>query len=366
MTRYQTHHPSDSILCRPLLAYAGLSTIGWLPAPALNRTDADVSIFFLAPNSVAYLSPVEDPFFAANIPTNVSDQGVNTTFFSPDYFVYVLACIDQYQSCNPTNGKCTSLTASNLLITDLEDLELNVAQTVANAHFMYSSSSQATYFSVISRGANALRASQTLEQSSRLGAGLPNNQWQLEVSSWFAVSMARLQQAVVTYATGPAYFPPGATFTRPSTKAEMQLCKQQKIRNANGTISFSVLGVFIILIIGGILIFTGLVVDSIMGFLRRKLHWQDYKALQWTLDEKLQLQRLAYEEAGMGEWSGGINSVPVTRKGDMFGIPKGVDVQHPRLGTKSEHNENLDDGTAESVRLMTCKGTGYRSDPVID
>ena len=89
------------------------------------------------------------------------------------------------------------------------------------------------------------------------------------------------------------------------------MCQNQKIRSRSGTVSFSVLGMAIILILGSFLITTSLALDSVMGFVRRKLHWKDYKSLQWTLDDKSQLQRIAYEEAGQRHWSSGENPVPI-------------------------------------------------------
>lgn len=65
------------------------------------------------------------------------------------------------------------------------------------------------------------------------------------------------------------------------------------------------------LILGSFLITTILALDSVMGFVRRKLHGKDYKSLQWTLDDKSQLQRMAYEEAGQGHWSSGESPVPI-------------------------------------------------------
>ena len=38
----------------------------------LSREDADVTLFALAPNSIAYLGPVYDPFFTATEWTNYS------------------------------------------------------------------------------------------------------------------------------------------------------------------------------------------------------------------------------------------------------------------------------------------------------
>ncbi|KAK4697740.1 hypothetical protein P7C71_g386, partial [Lecanoromycetidae sp. Uapishka_2] len=344
----------------PLVALAGV-TSGWLPVPALNRTDADVSILFLTQNSVSYTSPVADPFFSANIVINDTVDGVTDTTYEADLYVSALACTDQYQYCNPNNGRCTSLTASNLLLPELGSLDLNAAQLATYARFVYMLNFQGLYSTVVSRGASALLASRGLEQATNTHSALPNNQWQLEVSSWFATSLAKLQQQTVNYATGPAYVPQGTTINRPTTDEETQQCKQQKIRNVTSTISFSVLGVAIILIVGAILIFTSLVIEPIFSFLRLKLHWKDHKPLQWTLDEKLQLQRLAYEESGQGVWSGGMDSVPVTRKGDRLGIPEGVDMVHPRLGRRWDQQHGA---AQESMGLMGDKGMEYRTGPV--
>ena len=120
----------------------------------------------------------------------------------------------------------------------------------------------------------------------------------------------------------------------------------------------------IILILGSILIITSLALDSVMGFVRRKLHWKDYKSLQWTLDDKLQLQRMAYEEAGQRYWSSGESSVPVTKKGDKLGIPEGVDLVHPRLSKAWRLFSDSEIGTPEAESLMTVKGVSYQLEPV--
>ena len=185
-----------------------------------------------------------------------------------------------------------------------------------------------------------------------------------EVSTWFAVSMAKLQQKIVQYATGPAYVPAGTDIVGPLNEQQKNMCQNQKIRSQSGTASFSVLGMAIILILGSILIITSLALDSVMGFVRRKLHWKDYKSLQWTLDDKLQLQRMAYEEAGQGHWSSGESSVPVTEKGDKLGIPEGVDAAHPRLSKAQRLFSDSEIGTPEAESLMTVKGVSCQVEPV--
>lgn len=67
--------------------------------------------------------------------------------------------------------------------------------------------------------------------------------------------------------------------------------------------NFSLLGVVLILIIGGIIIITGLCVDTATGWAREKYGRKVWKAQQWSAEETLALQRAAYE--GLGLWGFG-------------------------------------------------------------
>ena len=209
-----------------------------------------------------------------------------------------------------------------------------------------------------SRGANALRAFETVDDNTQI-AILPNNQWMTEVSNWFAVSMAKLQQRVVSYATGPAWIPDGVVLSGPINDMEKRMCRNQKVRTPSGTTSFSVLGVAIILLVGALLVITNLTLDIIIGFWRKRFQKNDYKRLQWILDDKLQLQRLAYEEAGQGQWSGGTDAVPVTRMGEAFGMPHGVDPMHPRLSQAWGQTQGVTTAAPEAQGLMSQKGIAY-------
>lgn len=339
------------------MSSAGFAQNDWIPIPALNRTDADVSIFFLAPNGVEYEAPVADPFFAASIPKNISDgagDGGNDTYYSSNQYVYALACAEQHQFCNPTNGICTPLSGAFQVVTDLPVLlDLNDAQA-STAGIMYLTFIYLNlYNSVNSRGSSALRASETLDQNFQIP--LPDNQWMTEVSTWFAVMMAKLQQRTVQYAIGSSYVPEGLTLEGPANRYQENICNNTKIQSPSGTTSFSVLGVSIILIVGSVLLLTSLVLSTVMGFIRRKRHWKEYKSLQWTVDNKLQLQRLAYEEAGQGQWRGGTDSVPVTRKGDKVGMPENVDGKHPRLSRGRRQSGSGAEATPEAERLIDQK-----------
>lgn len=233
---------------RSIPYFAGQAVNSWYPVDALNRTDADVSLFLLASNSVIYEAPVTDPFYAASIPYDrPTNDGTNFTYYQPDQWVNALACTDQHQYCNPINKQCTPLTSFNLASNALfgNRISLNQAQMMTALRLDLIIEFLTTYSSVRSRGANALRASETVNDLSQIP--LPNTQWMTEVSAWFAVSMAKLQQKIIEYATGPGFIPDGMYLSRPVGIQE-KMCKNQIVKSFSGTISFSVLGVAIIVL----------------------------------------------------------------------------------------------------------------------
>ena len=318
----------------------------------------------MTPNSIIYDEPVLDPLFRATIPESLGPgpNGENATYYEPDFNVYVLSCIDQIQFCNPTTDACSPLIAPSALngnVLETSKLGFNAAQLNTAFHIGFAVPAQSTYDIVNARGANSLRASETVIDNRNIG--LPATQWMIEVSTWFGVSMAKLQQKIVQLATGPDSIPDGATLilTAPQNKYQKHICDNQKIRSSSDTISFSVLGVAIILVVGTLIIITNLFLDILVGYLRRRFGWKDYKRLQWIVDEKLQLQRLAYEEAGQGQWSGGLDAVPVTKNGELLGLPGHVDSSHPRLGNRSDASETAyhgGGGVSEAEGLMGGKG----------
>ncbi|KAL9638460.1 MAG: hypothetical protein Q9164_001539 [Protoblastenia rupestris] len=352
----------------PIMArLSSMAEGGWKPIAALNRSDADVTIVFLAPNAVKYESPVLDPFFSAitlSEPMTFSD-GSSFSYYEADFAVNVLACTDQYQFCNPINQKCTPLTGINLLMKSTTRLGLSDVQYATMLRIQYAVTFLATYSSIRSRGANALRASETLSDLELVQLGLPPNQWITEISSWFAVSMAKLQQLTINYVTNPDRVPAGLALLQPDTEIKRKQCTQQKIRSPHGYVSFSVLGVSIILIIGSLLIFANLVLDILVGFIMNKMKWKDHKRLQWVVDEKLQLQRLAYEEAGQGHWSGGADAVPLARKDENFGFIGEIDKKHPRFRKDESRNDSGDEITPEARSLIDGKNMSCTVDPVL-
>jgi hypothetical protein len=170
--------------CRTTFAAAGQTWAPWVPIQSLNRTDADVTIFFLSFNNVEFVGANDDPIFSAHI-TSTSTLGVPVK--KPDRNVSALACAEQHQFCNPNiaqgaPNRCTKLTASERVWenNDVEDIQLLLETDVKRLHNTsldlnpfqeviagYSSSaiSGGMYFSVFGRGVAALKGEFTPSMS---------------------------------------------------------------------------------------------------------------------------------------------------------------------------------------------------------
>lgn len=95
--------------------------------------------------------------------------------------------------------------------------------------------------------------------------------------------------------------------------------------------SFSVLGIALILIIGGLLVIVDLSLEWILDLFQRKKSQYRYSQLEWKSNNTLQLQRLAYEGIGSGTWLRAVETVPITLTDELL---TGLDIKdqnHPRL-----------------------------------
>lgn len=298
---------------------------------ALYRPDADGAILFLAQNSVLYEEPVYDPWFSATVPqTTPAGPDVNFTLYAPDDEVSVFACMDQFQLRNPHSGNTTSLNSFQPVWDEGSQLNLTYVQLMTFYELEWAILNGALTSNAARVGAQTLSASRALLESNSARSGLPSNQWKIEAENLFAIQLATLQQSMVNYAAGPErdyrglIFKPGAT----------AICTRQKFLGVSGFLSFSTLGLSIIIGVGTLLILIPFVLDSSVGNLRRRFDWDDHKRLQWAVDEKLQLQRMAFESAGQGHrWIGGTETVPTTAEdeGRTFGLGSAPNAIHPRL-----------------------------------
>ena len=321
---------AEKFPCSTRDALAADFSAAWIPAPELNRTDADVSLFFLAGGDVSYTAAVDDPLFAAHDNFTVG----NLTIYGSDRDITILGCIDQHQFCNLNpkagNQACTPLTGSNLVSNSFlhrNTLGFSNLQLAITALIYFDITSDSIFDSVL--GPSSLLASSTLNADIQLP--LPNNQWQIEVSNWFNIALAKLQNAITQYASGPPAPMTGSSITPPGNVFEKVLCYSQKVRQSQGHTSFSLLAVVIVLVVGGIIIITAVFIDSLVGFIQRKMRRGIHKATQWSLDEKLQLQRMAYEKGDIGRWQNCDGKVPITmdKMEHMGVVVEGEGGKHP-------------------------------------
>lgn len=125
-----------------------------------------------------------------------------------------------------------------------------------------------------------------------LQSPLPDNQWVVELSSWFQVGLASIQQSVLEYATGPIDLGQTGVIVRPNASDELgqRLCKSQSIRNSGQVQSFSILGITLIFALGGLIILISLTMESTVGAMQRR--WArggEDRRLEWKSDEKLEI-----------------------------------------------------------------------------
>lgn len=104
----------------------------------------------------------------------------------------------------------------------------------------------------------------------------------------------------------------------------------QKIRSTSDT-SFSAFGISTIFILGSIITIVSYSIEPLVAWTQKRRNLDVYARLEWTTNETLQLQRLAHEEIGLGEWRGACEGVPYTVREEHFGILDLENIKHPKL-----------------------------------
>lgn len=108
------------------------------------------------------------------------------------------------------------------------------------------------------------------------------------------------------------------------------LCVLQKVPNP-GYFNFSVFALSFTLALGTIIICLSYALEPLTSCIQRRRNLDTYGRLEWSTNEFLQLQRLAHEELGIGEWEGCTSDVPTTKGKDRLAVLDLDDLGHPRL-----------------------------------
>ena len=303
------------------------------------REDADVTLAFLSANSIPFSAPVDDPWYSAHsnpyrVLVNASGLGdtsgsdATSTVFFRDRAVSVLACTEQYQICAPgSTPECTPLTGNYLLYESIGNLTLNGAQSATVGVLLGS------YQNTLDELLNLLGTSILLARNSKFASVqgfLPSNQWILEVESWNQILLANFQRLVLEYATGPSDPVILPMLVPPNGSYEQQLCHNQRARSRQAQ-NFSVLAIGVIIGLGLLITCVDLGLHRLTSYIQREKNPNDYHRLVWKSDGLLQLQRMAYEEAGFGTWERCTNVTPVTAQSQTLAPLDVDDPEHPRL-----------------------------------
>lgn len=142
-----------------------------------------------------------------------------------------LACMEQYQLCNPNlpEGKrCTSLASS----TDIANLGASLFEDseASQTRYLWGTS---TLFSLTGGAGNVVDniGSQALTARTKLRGGyqgsIPDNQWQRDVAYWYSAALAGHQFSFVTAAEGPPDPNLRVWSQKPRNSIEDTLCKNQ-------------------------------------------------------------------------------------------------------------------------------------------
>ncbi|KAI0855475.1 hypothetical protein F4860DRAFT_521493 [Xylaria cubensis] len=300
--------------------------------PDLFRPDGDLSIIFLEGNGVYFNQRMDDDWYRAIIPGNLSTVFVNGTqeYYTPDEAASPLGCLAQYQFCHaeqcgplasfndaivesapsfnstadeiqPGQQATGNLPAMNLIwIASILNFASTDATTVINKLGPLSLSSQSTF----SSGIQFVTSQQ--------------DQWKQDTENWFNITLAGLQLIVLNVVLRPDDPELEQIILPPADYFQMAMCDSQTIRSTGYT-SFSVFGLLFTYIIGGLIIIISAVIDPVLSFLRRRYNYQTYEQLEWETNHYLQLHRLAQEELGYGEWTKCTKMVPITGDDEVLG-----------------------------------------------
>ncbi|GAW21437.1 hypothetical protein ANO14919_109560 [Xylariales sp. No.14919] len=328
----------------------------FVPIDALVQENADTYLIFLSGNGVVFGDHTDDVWYnvsttTTNIPITDASGSWAESVYLPQAPASPLACTDQHQFCTTDySGTCGPLAsmrdaiagAAPLFNTTYAEISNDTATTEKAARFTYFAN---TFFATSRHivgilgqmGPRALMSQQTLLLGYQ--GPLALNQWQLDVSHWWDISMAISQALYLDGAYGlndPALERSRRNYTTPEFD---NVCHNQKIKSTAYT-SLSIFGLVFTYLVGFHLALISYLVEPASAWLhKRKSHGQ-YKHLEWATNATLQLQRLAHEGIGQGTWSKGAEVIPTAEEGDNLALLDISNLEHPVLRSLDKQEDS--------------------------
>ena len=195
---------------------------------------ADVTLFFLSANDIMFAEQSNDSWYSAHVR---SSKTIGRTDMPGRMYVYyrddpvrILGCASRYQFCNAnlkSNVSCTPLTGISAVQPLVESLWQTEGQRALSRWSISAILNDAigVWEVVMGLGVSSLTARN--KHAAVLQAGLPDNQWQLEVEHWFTATLAYLQRMMVEQASGSIDRNLLQGWRRPQISKENLLCGSQ-------------------------------------------------------------------------------------------------------------------------------------------
>lgn len=325
------------------------------PIAQLRRNDAGTTLLLLS-TFTQYTEPIDDPWFWAHQKTSVTAiDGTGKPILMEAYIPdnpSVLGCSEQLRWCNQaTKDRCTPFFGGH--ISDMGDpliraLDLNGRQIEILKRLQQASDLSLLPIVVQFTGAETLLASDYYEG---LSQALPSNQWELEANNWLATAIATMQLNTLQYVLGDGS---SQEQVKPTPTAEW-MCSNQIVRRSDFS-SFSVFGMCMILVVGGMIITLDLCSEAI--FTRQSNLIRGPRMRDWVSQGLLQTQRRLFEFRNLGgKWSGKYDAIPRTEVDEKFSTavafeegPTSVEQAGKEMSTVSEDVEDSCRHRNSSVR----------------
>jgi hypothetical protein len=218
----------------------------FIPIDGLMRTDADIILLFLSGNGVVYSEPSNDQWYRIN-PMGVGEEIIagNLSYlervYQPLEPASALACANQYQFCNTAFegldgcGPMASLRDATAGVAPFfestyEDFAMDSARTPAEALFTYFLNrfyhSGEGLPDVVSHLGPASLQSQSSMAGSLQGYLAPN-QWKLDITHLWNITLASIQASMTKTAYGPTDPDTLATWYNYTEPHLQTLCQSQ-------------------------------------------------------------------------------------------------------------------------------------------
>ncbi|KAL9617371.1 MAG: hypothetical protein Q9160_007819 [Pyrenula sp. 1 TL-2023] len=298
-----------------------------------KMNDSDLFLVFMSANEVVFTGEVNDDLYAAHRLVGSFRQAeldATGSGYLADEPVSTLGCTQKFQVCPPHSTSERECIVSGGLV-DLQEPNISEQNEAYSVIPWFSNFFMDLTDIIDSLGSSALTSRNGL--SGGFQGPLPDNQWQSEVEYWTNISLVSLQD-VVSSSTGPGNSEILKNFWQPPGSSQQKyLCRNQKIRSSAYS-NFSMLGLTIVLIVGGLIIILGYNLEYLIDLIETRVrHVHKYSQLEWAANDILQTQRMAHDELGYGPWNNcaGVSAVPVTVGDQLLAVLDIQDPSYPRL-----------------------------------